>query len=56
LLRFVHKIIKKSAESRFFALQTAFVPKVRRTSGTRSPVIGIFALLVAQKSTSATGC
>jgi hypothetical protein len=35
----------------FFTPQTPFVPEVRA-----APIIGIFALLAAQKSTSATGC
>jgi hypothetical protein len=46
LLRFPPK---KSAESRFFTLQTAFRPKVCRTKGTRSPIIGDFSRHQAQK-------
>jgi hypothetical protein len=45
-LRFARKTPKKSPIRRFFTLQT---PKAGR-------IIGIFALLVVQKSTSATGC
>jgi hypothetical protein len=51
LLRFAHKIPKKLTARRFFTLQTAIEPKVRA-----GRVIGIFALLMAQKSTSATAC
>jgi hypothetical protein len=40
---------KKSAFSRFFTLQTAFVPLVRRTRGTRSPIIGDFLRYQMQK-------
>jgi hypothetical protein len=46
LLRFARKTPEKSPARRFFTLQT---PKA-------APIIGIFALLMAQKSTNATGC
>jgi hypothetical protein len=45
LLRFTHKILKNRLQGDFFPANFE-----------SSPIIGIFALLMTQKSTSATGC
>jgi hypothetical protein len=50
LLRFARKTQKIADQSIFYPANS------HRTEGSRNPVIRIFALLVAQKSTSTTGC